>query len=133
VNESFTWHNAAKPMDTNNDGLVKPVDALIVINYLNSRLPRTVSPGSTPTRGFLATSEDNIISPLDALLVINALNTRASGDGEGAIQVEVKVEAVSPRFDWSCFEASDDRKRQEELIELLAGDSQYETLSQRSR
>ncbi len=60
---------------------VTPIDALLVINEINSRQisdPRTGSlPSTVPddtTFPFLDTTCDSHVTPLDALLVINAIN-----------------------------------------------------------
>ena len=118
----FPWHNASKPLDTNANNSISPVDALLVINYLNSGASRNVPPGSTPTLGFLDTSKDNIISPLDALLVINELNKRGSPEGERSTSTDARLgsSAVGPYFRWDFLQQLNERKRQEELIDLLA-------------
>jgi hypothetical protein len=57
--------------DVNNDAAVTPLDALLVVNYLNalasSRAP-TVSPR------YLDVNGDGLLTPLDALRVVNHLN-----------------------------------------------------------
>jgi RHS repeat-associated protein len=70
------WHNPARPTDVNNDLDISPLDALLVINKLNSR-----SAGILPTRtnllsNYYDTNGDTVFSPIDALLVINDLNHR---------------------------------------------------------
>jgi uncharacterized delta-60 repeat protein len=77
------WYNAAKPLDVDSNGEVSPLDALMVINYLNSGFPVIIPPTSSPGGGpgFLDTSRNNQVEPLDALLVINALNTGQAGEG----------------------------------------------------
>ncbi len=73
--------NPIANLDVNVDGLVTPIDALLIINFLNFN-------GTTPVTGLTApppyrdASGDNLISAFDVLLVINALNA-ASGGGEG--------------------------------------------------
>ena len=121
----FPWHNAANPFDTNATGKVSPADALIVINYLNSGASRIVLRGSAPTFGFLDTSKDNQITPLDALLVINELNRRANGEGEAIAAQELlpAQSAVAQDLVWNYMQQMDDRKRQEELVEILAGEA----------
>ncbi len=85
LDNSFPWQNSRNPLDVNNDGVVAPIDALIVINYLNiiqgsGQLP--APPAAPPP--FYDTSGDNVAAPQDALLVINYLNDRNNGDGEAA-------------------------------------------------
>lgn len=60
--------------DVSNDLVISPLDALIVINYLNTH---GAGPATFQT-SFLDTNGDGNISPLDVLLVINFLNTRGS-------------------------------------------------------
>ena len=75
--------NQARPVDTDRDGKVTPLDALIVINALNNMAggDTTISPYVES----LDVTGDGDLSPLDALVVINALNAVASsarGEGE---------------------------------------------------
>jgi hypothetical protein len=59
--------------DVSGDGVISPLDALLVINYLNQ--PRLSGPSATaqnPPR--LDTNGDGRVTPLDALLLINRLN-----------------------------------------------------------
>ena len=53
----------------NDDGEISPVDALIVINWLNAK-GETAPPDGPPYRD---TSGDGYVAPVDALLVINHL------------------------------------------------------------
>lgn len=74
--------------DVNADGFITPIDALLVINFLNSQGSRSVVglPAPPPYRDV---NGDNFISPIDALLVISYLNDRGrSGSGEGEMQAE---------------------------------------------
>jgi len=69
----FLPTNPSDPLDASGDGFVTPIDALLVINFLNS-----VGGGADPTgpriSSYLDTSADGFISPIDVLLVINRLN-----------------------------------------------------------
>lgn len=82
VNVMPSWQNLHHPLDVNSDGVVSPIDALLVINYLNSGLPARLEgvPSGPPLRDV---NGDGYISPLDALLVINYLQLQAAGAGEG--------------------------------------------------
>lgn len=79
----FPWHNAQLPEDATGDGNVTPVDALTVINYLNSGASSEVPSGSQPDNGLIDTNGDNSVTPVDALIIINFLNARGAGEGEG--------------------------------------------------
>jgi len=75
------WHNtiANKNVDVNADGLITPLDALLVIDALNLKGAGTglpvppIPPDTSPP--FIDVTGDNLISPDDALGVIDYLNT----------------------------------------------------------
>ncbi|MBU6173597.1 MAG: hypothetical protein KGQ60_07320, partial [Planctomycetes bacterium] len=76
--ESF--QNKEMPMDTNGNGLLEPLDALLVVNYLNNS-PTMLVPNRVASEvsvGFVDVTGDRVVSPLDALMVINELNSRDS-------------------------------------------------------
>ena len=62
--------------DVNADGFVSSIDALLILNYLNTG-GDTSPEGSGPP--YYDTNGDGFISPIDALLVINVLNGGAPG------------------------------------------------------
>ncbi len=80
------WRNERRQFDVNDDGVVGPLDALLIINALTVRtsrvLPRTLAESSN-LYNFVDTSGSNQLEPLDALLVINELNRMRRGSGEG--------------------------------------------------
>lgn len=68
----FGATNPIQPLDVNLDAFVSPIDALIVINHLNSESGGAIS---EPTEtGFIDVSGDRSVSPIDALMVVNELN-----------------------------------------------------------
>lgn len=76
------WQNDSLPEDTNNDGVVVPLDALLVINDINDNGPRQlpvppVAPDLPPP--FLDVNGDDRLSAIDALLVINFINNALQG------------------------------------------------------
>ncbi len=77
------WQNKHWALDVNDDGLLTPLDVLLVINALNrigaAPLDRPPLAGST---NFVDVNGDRYLSPIDALILINALN-RQSRSGEG--------------------------------------------------
>ena len=86
----LSWQNKLEPTDVNANGVVSPLDALLVINWLNSHdrsqpLPKPSE--SLHPQPYFDVNGDGIVSPLDALLVINRLNRdRNSGsEGEGGL------------------------------------------------
>lgn len=88
------YQNPSQPLDVNADGNVSPIDALTVINSLNSEGTRSVlvlgdSEGDMGdylnTQQYLYdTNGDFAITPIDVLSVINHLNGSAGGEGEAA-------------------------------------------------
>ncbi|MEO8495777.1 MAG: hypothetical protein ABI614_11945, partial [Planctomycetota bacterium] len=80
--EASPWRNAINQRDVNRDGYVSPVDALIVINFLNAG-NRLIAAGESFTMPYVDVSGDWTVSPLDALLIINYLNAQGSPQPEG--------------------------------------------------
>ena len=76
----FPQHNSAMPMDSSGDSLTTAMDALTVINAINSGSQKS----SQIAAGFVDVNNDNLLTPLDALLVINYLNQLGAGEGESA-------------------------------------------------
>jgi hypothetical protein len=87
--------NPSNPLDVNNDGYVTPMDALFVMNFLNTHGPvdlkNLFSGGAEGEAGvihYYDTNGDGIISPADVLPIINHLNAAArlvtqGGQAEG--------------------------------------------------
>ncbi len=74
------WHNTANPTDVDGNGVISPLDALLVINELTFREYSDTTSGElndTTVRpddaGQLDVDDNGFISPVDALLVINEL------------------------------------------------------------
>ncbi|MFL2865537.1 MAG: M36 family metallopeptidase [Pirellulaceae bacterium] len=71
-------------LDTNRDGAVTPIDALGIINQLNTFGTGAVAEGETfGLDQAMDVNRDSFVSPLDALAIINYLNVNASEMGEG--------------------------------------------------
>lgn len=83
------YQNRDNPNDVNGDGIVSPLDALILINYLNSQGGFDLEPpsgtggnGENGPANFPDVNGDNMLSPIDVLMIINFLNsTRDPGGG----------------------------------------------------
>lgn len=91
---------AFAPTDVNRDGLVTPLDALLVINWLAR--PQTDPAAEFPSG--LDVTGDGRVSPLDALRVINRLSrvqlsTIAVPEGEGTRQSDPKSPDESRKQD----------------------------------
>ena len=76
-------------LDVSDDLYVSPIDAVLIIDFLNGVGGGEVELNSDPGDPFMDTSGDNFISPIDAVLVINDLNgddytdVVAAGEAEG--------------------------------------------------
>ena len=83
VEVARSWQNVRNPLDVDSDTFVSPIDALLVINYLNAGLPAKLEgvPSGPPFRDV---NNDGFVSPIDALLVINYLHRADAGEGERA-------------------------------------------------
>ena len=92
--QASLWHNLNSPLNVNNDpqNNISPIDALLVVNWLNTNpggLPLPTE-GNPLGDGFIDVNNDGFCSPLDALLIVNQLNAipppgggGGGGDGEG--------------------------------------------------
>jgi uncharacterized protein YkwD len=79
------WRHPVRHNDVNDDGRVTAIDALMVINELNSRRSRNLPTSGNPViRGFVDTNGDGRVTANDALRIVNELNLNASGEGEMA-------------------------------------------------
>src|SRR5207247_4664153 len=87
--------NAALALDVNGDGHVSSIDALLIINRLNSPTLTQSLAATTNESPYLDTNGDGVVSSIDALLVINALNSGLGGEGEGSITI-VAPQASDP-------------------------------------
>ncbi len=80
------YQNPREALDVDGDKSVGPLDALLIINIMNSigtgEAVVIMAQYQGPAR-FPDASGDNFISPLDALLVVNSLNAQGNVGGEG--------------------------------------------------
>jgi hypothetical protein len=124
AHETRPRQNPIEPFDVNHDGLVTPLDALLIINALNAGEP--LSGVDTPPPGmallpFLDSSGDNLLTPLDAVLIVNYLNAgqvaagEAPGGDEGggapvtpAFASVSESTAVEAFYSWWLWQALDD-------------------------
>ncbi|QDV23930.1 Ig-like domain-containing protein [Aureliella helgolandensis] len=94
------YYNAQNPLDVNDDGFVSPIDALSIINRLNSGdtdLGTVAGEGEVSKRLYVDTNNDGFLAPIDALLVINRLNANslaAQAEGEGTQEVDLLAPAA---------------------------------------
>ena len=97
-----SWQNAVLHEDVNADGLVAPLDALLLINEL--RRPRiAASPGgllppitaTVKPSPYLDVDGDGYLAPVDVLNVVNRLSRRSnSGEGEGQPSDPTRLDSI---------------------------------------
>ena len=111
-------------LDVNADGVLSPLDVLLIINYLNTPA-ETSKPGDGESSDFrLDVNGDGWISPLDVLMLVNHLNSgNASAGGEGESEVEanrseyqfIEAAALDLAFadldQWDSFQSSAKKRR----------------------
>ena len=89
--------NPLQSTDVNDDGVTSPLDALYVINELNSTgarssraLAATAATAATAQpRLFYDVNGDDYLTPMDALVVLNELN--AEGEDDDLVQIRLEV------------------------------------------
>jgi hypothetical protein len=65
------------------DGIVSALDALLIINDINTHGARDLRGTNTPYPPYIDVTGDNFVSALDVLQVVNYVNSRGGGSGEG--------------------------------------------------
>lgn len=97
------WHNLGWAFNVNNDlnGDISPIDALLVINWLNanpgnSLLPEVATPEMS---GYIDVNNDGYCSPIDALLVINHLNAASAPPATQSLQQSSGPGFIAPTND----------------------------------
>ncbi|MCA9121339.1 MAG: tandem-95 repeat protein [Planctomycetaceae bacterium] len=81
-----SWQNVVEPSDVTGDGIVSPLDALVIVNVLNSKGSHEL--GSSEIDAFIDVDGNGFVSPLDVLLVINRLLKNSLGpEGESSLTV----------------------------------------------
>lgn len=93
------WQNPNGNLDVNADGFVSPIDALIVVNYLNNGNETFLPNSGVEPAPFLDPTGDENATPLDALVIINFLNSNSGGggaEGEADLTNEAYVMMVTP-------------------------------------
>jgi hypothetical protein len=123
-------HNFVFPQDTNDDGTLSSLDALVVINSLN-RTSRGGTMAESELR-FCDADDDSLLTALDALVVINALNQKGSGSQSQAqttttitgarIRVELETEGTETELKIQIDGAPADSKYDVSLAGIALGE-----------
>lgn len=100
VERKSPFQNPVDPRDVNGDGKVSPLDALILINHINSSGAGPVG-RNTPLGGsgeaqiWVDVNGDGRLSPIDILLIINFLNRRVVQSEELKAEGEANYEPIA--------------------------------------
>ena len=113
IGSGSTWHNADRPTDVSGDSSTSAIDALIMIDFLNTIGAFRIPPNEASEFGFVDVNNDGSVSAIDALIVIDELNTRGAAEGE----------FDRPAFFQPAIDLGGEEDEDEELIRLLALDS----------
>ncbi|MEQ1829730.1 MAG: dockerin type I domain-containing protein, partial [Pirellula sp.] len=87
VSVASPWQNQNLRHDVNNDGLISPIDVLVIINEINRNGARPLTGTTLVAPPYYDVNGNREIEALDVLVVINFINANP-GNGEG-------------EFDWS--------------------------------
>lgn len=69
------YHNDSNPGDVDGDGVVSPLDPLIIVNHINSHGPGVIRPEGEGPTPYMDVDGDGVVSPLDILVLINIINS----------------------------------------------------------
>ncbi len=91
------FHNSQSPYDVNSDGIVTPLDALLIINALSRNGGGGPITSFSPPGRYWDVNGDGLITPLDALLIINYINRQ--NRNQGLSEPEAQVQTPPPETD----------------------------------
>lgn len=120
-NMRLAMYNAESPADVDGDESLSPLDALALINLLNTQGGGDIrsfarSAGaqgeSSQRASYYDTNNDGYISPLDVLFVINQLNLQSSANSAMPFVGERETDSTDSAFaaavDWAFASGEDD-------------------------
>jgi Dockerin type I domain/PKD domain/RTX calcium-binding nonapeptide repeat (4 copies) len=120
--------NSRNRLDVNNDGLVSPIDALLIINQLNNGRGGLPLASNVPISSHIDVNGDGLLTPSDALRVINHINanrvsnTVALANSQQPTLTKSRQDTaddfVSAVF--FDFDERDQEQADDELIQLLS-------------
>lgn len=108
------WRNPRRAEDVDDNGIIAPLDAILVINELNNptladRSGRLPVPPNYPIAPppFVDVSGNDLVAALDAILVINTLNAAARGGGSPEGEASSWAPVMGPRSVDAVFRAAE--------------------------
>ncbi len=116
------WQNPILRWDVSNDGFVSPIDALMLINYINSHPVITPLPLPRPVGDpFYDVTGDGLADPRDVLEVINRinqLNSPTGGEGEGPVASAPLATEFQTAATLAAQEALFEQPREQQQVEV---------------
>jgi hypothetical protein len=91
-----SWQNPVNRFDVNNDGFVTPLDALIIIDFLNAYGSQRLPPITQNPQYFYDVDGDGWVTPSDALAVIDYLNSHPPGIAPATVPAAATSTAMDP-------------------------------------
>ena len=67
-NQTLLWNNPQNRWDVNADGHISPIDAVLVVNFINSMGPTLLTSPRPSFQAWYDVTGDNVVSEADALL-----------------------------------------------------------------
>ena len=74
VKDATPYHNDQDPADVDGNGVISPIDALIIVNYINNFGPGAINPEGEGPIPNLDVDGDGMVSPIDLLIIVNIIN-----------------------------------------------------------
>lgn len=74
VKDATPYHNDQDPADVDGNGVISPIDALIIVNYINNFGPGVINPEGEGPVPNLDVDGDGMVSPIDLLIIVNIIN-----------------------------------------------------------
>lgn len=106
------FHNLLMPVDVDQDGTSGPLDALLVINAINSDGARVLDQSAVDEYAHLIDVDgDGILSPLDTLKIINWINSDMEWSGAGEQEAEMAKSSNSTPFDGTASNSIEEHDR----------------------
>ncbi|MFN7450166.1 MAG: dockerin type I domain-containing protein [Pirellula sp.] len=74
VKDATPYHNDQDPADVDGNGMITPIDALVIVNYINNHGPGVIKPEGEGPVPNLDVDGDGMVTPIDILIIINIIN-----------------------------------------------------------
>ena len=116
------WQNPSERRDVTGEGDISPLDALVLINYINSHtapgpaVPVPPDPAEPPP--YYDVNGDGWVSAIDVIIIINYLNDQANSVGEGETGA-ARAEGVIPKSESFVSTTTRDSRLEDESAQTV--------------